>query len=183
METKICSKCNTLKDILSFSLETRHDGRKYYRNTCKQCRYASENKEKRKLRNKRFSDKRRKTEEYKLWRKNYEYHRYHSDTNFRLAYILRRRLKVALKNNAKKGKTLDYLGCSIEELKNYLEKKFTKDMTWENQGKVWHIDHIKPLAIFNLSNENELKEACHFTNLQPLLAIDNIKKGSNYEYK
>ena len=76
------------------------------------------------------------------------------------------------------------LGCSIEELKLYLEKQFQIGMTWENWNNTgWHIDHIKPLSKFNLTDINQIKEACHYTNLQPLWAKDNILKGnkeSNY---
>ena len=48
-------------------------------------------------------------------------------------------------------------------------------MSWENQGK-WHIDHIIPLS--SAANEEELYKLCHFTNLQPMWATDNIRKGS-----
>lgn len=54
-------------------------------------------------------------------------------------------------------------------------------MTWENHGKVWHIDHIKPLAI--AEREEDLYELCHYTNLQPLLVAENLKKSSIYEGK
>ena len=52
-------------------------------------------------------------------------------------------------------------------------------MSWNNYGK-WHLDHIKPLSSFNLQNIDELKQACHYSNLQPLWAEDNFKKGSSY---
>jgi hypothetical protein len=51
-------------------------------------------------------------------------------------------------------------------------------MTWENYGrKGWHIDHKKPISCFDLNDQEQLKEACHYTNLQPMWAIENIKKG------
>jgi hypothetical protein len=69
------------------------------------------------------------------------------------------------------------LGCSIDELKTYLESKFELDMSWDNYGrKGWHIDHIVPLCKFDLSNKVELERACHYTNLQPLWANDNLAK-------
>ena len=73
------------------------------------------------------------------------------------------------------NRTFDLVGCSPQELKIYLEQKFINDMSWENQGK-WHIDHIIPLS--SAKTEEELYKLCHFTNLQPMWANDNIKKGS-----
>jgi hypothetical protein len=74
------------------------------------------------------------------------------------------------------------LGCTIEELWKHLEKKFKPGMTKENHGK-WHVDHIIPCAIFDLSKPEEQIKCFHYTNLQPLWAIDNIRKGKIYEYK
>jgi transcription termination factor Rho len=62
----------------------------------------------------------------------------------------------------------------------YLESKFEHGMSWDNYGE-WHIDHIVPISIFNLENPEELQKACHYTNLQPLWAEDNLRKGSYYE--
>jgi hypothetical protein len=98
------------------------------------------------------------------------------DLNFRLAGALRSRLWSAIRNNSRKGSAVRDLGCSIPELRVYLESKFTAGMTWENYGE-WHIDHIKPLISFNLIDYAQLAEACHYTNLQPLWAKDNMAKG------
>ena len=76
---------------------------------------------------------------------------------------------------SKKSKTYEYLGCTFKEFKLHLEKQFTEGMNWENQGK-WHIDHIIPLS--SGKTEEEIYKLCHYTNLQPLWAEDNIKKGS-----
>jgi hypothetical protein len=92
-----------------------------------------------------------------------------------LKHILRSRLRQALKNSSKKGSAVNNLGCSIENFKLYLESKFQSGMSWSNYGK-WHIDHIKPLSSFNLVNKRDLKLCCHYTNLQPLWAEDNMKK-------
>lgn len=95
-----------------------------------------------------------------------------TDLNFKLRGLLRNRVGSALKS----GSAVKDLGCSIEELKSYLESKFQPGMTWENHGK-WHIDHIKPLCKFDLTNREQFIQACHFSNLQPLWAVDNIRKG------
>lgn len=71
------------------------------------------------------------------------------------------------------------LGCTPKEFRAYIESLFTPGMTWENYGK-WHIDHKKPLSKFDLIKKEEREKANHYTNLQPLWAIDNIKKGNKY---
>jgi hypothetical protein len=97
---------------------------------------------------------------------------------YRLGMRLRNRLRSALKTGQKVGSAVRDLGCSTPELKLYLESKFQPGMTWDNYGQ-WHIDHIKPLAKFDLTDRKQLLQACHYTNLQPLWAGDNLRKGDN----
>ncbi len=102
-----------------------------------------------------------------------------NDVQFKLECVLRKRLSDAVRNNRKNGSAVKDLGCNIEQLKKYLESKFQSGMSWDNYGlHGWHIDHIKPLSIFNLEDRNQLLEACHYTNLQPLWAKDNLIKGN-----
>lgn len=101
-------------------------------------------------------------------------------TEYKLIHSLRNRLRIALFNNEKSGSAIEDLGCSIKELKCYLESKFKNGMTWQNYGhKGWHIDHIIPLKKFQLKIRVELLKACHYTNLQPLWAKDNLTKGAS----
>lgn len=98
---------------------------------------------------------------------------------YKLKHRLRCRLWQALKNNHKIGSAVKDLGCSIEYLKEYLELQFEDGMSWNNYGRNgWEIDHIQPLSVFDLTNPEELKKACHYTNLQPLWKIDNIIKSN-----
>lgn len=111
-------------------------------------------------------------------KRQYVRNKYRTDLNFRLADNLRSRLNTAIKST-KAGSAVNNLGCSIEELKIYLESLFQPDMTWDNYGKNgWHIDHIKPLSKFDLSDIEQLKEGCNYINLQPLWAKDNLKKSN-----
>lgn len=71
------------------------------------------------------------------------------------------------------------LGCGIAKLKAHLAKNFEPGMTWDNWGD-WHIDHIKPLTAFNLNDNEELEKACHYSNLQPLWARDNLRKSDQW---
>lgn len=79
----------------------------------------------------------------------------------------------------KSGSAIRDLGCSMEELKVYLESKFQPGMSWDNYSFTgWHIDHIIPLSSFDLTDPEQFKQACHYTNLQPLWAEDNFKKSN-----
>jgi len=113
------------------------------------------------------------------------------DPVVKLRYLLRRRMSTAL-HQAMLVKTessaniVNYIGCSIAELRAYLEAQFKPGMTWGNHGvHGWHIDHIFPLCRFNLTNENDMKKAWHYTNLRPLWAKENLrkhdKKPKNYQ--
>lgn len=104
--------------------------------------------------------------------------KYKSDSTYRLQVILRTRFKRALKNNSKKESVLKLIGCSIDELKMYLEKQFKTGMSWENYGiYTWHIDHIIPCFKFDLSKLKEREKCFHYTNLRPLWAKENLTRG------
>jgi hypothetical protein len=105
---------------------------------------------------------------------------------------IKRTLLSNLRFKSKNGKphtskfALKFLGLSIDDFCIYLESKFESWMTWDNYGKydkdksTWHIDHIRPLCSFDSIDEEQLKIACHYTNLQPLLARENLSKGGKY---
>ena len=156
---KFCHMCNTQKEINEFT------------KTGKQCKPCVV------IKNKNYQSKNRKTINATAYK--YNKARIKIDVNYKLSKLLRARLYNAVKRNYKSGSAIRDLGCSINELKIYLEQRFQDGMTWENHGK-WHIDHIKPLSKFDLTNEDELKKAVHYTNLQPLWAADNYKKNDTY---
>ena len=107
----------------------------------------------------------------------YRQKRLQTDINFKLLCNLRSRIHIALKRNSKSRHTEQLIGCSIEFLKQYFEKQFQLGMTWENYGE-WHIDHIRPCSSFDLSKPEEQCKCFHYTNLQPLWAIENILKSN-----
>lgn len=100
-----------------------------------------------------------------------------NNANNKIAHSLRTRLRLLVT----RGSAVKNLGCSVPELIKHLESKFQDGMSWQNYGK-WHIDHIRPLSSFNLSDPNELAIACNYQNLQPLWAVDNIRKNAKWEY-
>lgn len=108
-------------------------------------------------------------------------HRYRTDVHFRLGMILRGRLLNAIKRQ-QATKTFQshvrLLGCTIDQARKHIESQFEPWMTWENHGfRSWHIDHIKPLSAFDLTDPEQVAEACHYTNLQPLDWQENLSKG------
>lgn len=107
---------------------------------------------------------------------------YKNDENFKIRVLLRGRILDALKvQSAKKSnKTLELIGCSVNELWEHLEGQFTDGMTRQNQGE-WHIDHIKPCSAFDLTDPKQQKECFNYKNLQPLWAQDNLKKSDKWE--
>ena len=72
--------------------------------------------------------------------------------------------------------SIEYLGCSAVYFREYIQKKMTPDMNWDNI----HYDHIKPISKFDLNNADELLECCHYSNFQPLLETDNLEKSNKW---
>src|SRR5208282_207774 len=94
----------------------------------------------------------------------------------RLRVALRTRLNNAIKRNTKSGSAVRDLGCSIEFFISYIENKFVKGMSWNNWGKVWQLDHIKPLCDFDLEDREDCLIVLHCTNFQPLSIEDHKNK-------
>ncbi len=183
METKVCKDCGEEKCKSLFF--------KKHAN-CKSChllkkkKWREENPEEYKKQTKKYyeSTKKEQSIKKKVWIQNnrekynsYWTNRKSEDPEFRLLSGMRSTLSSYLKkrNITKKNKTFELVGCAPEFLKEHLEKQFKEGMNWENRNK-WHIDHIIPLS--SAKTEEELYKLCHYTNLQPLWAEDNIKKSN-----
>jgi hypothetical protein len=193
MKTKFCTNCKTEKIIKEFTKnKSRKDGLNGF---CKLCNkiYRENNKEKRKIyyqKNKEYLSKQKKhyynlnQKRWKIYREKYKQRvnkylkqRRDNDLNFRLETIYRNRINTALRQNSKKSRTLELLGCSIEQLREHLEKQFKSGMNWDNYGRGgWHIDHIRPCSSFDLSQKEEQAKCFNYTNLQPLWAKENLEK-------
>lgn len=113
--------------------------------------------------------------------KAYAIKRLKTDLNYKLRSLLRRRILNALNGMIKHGRTMELLGCSIEEFKKYIELHWLPGMAWENHGlHGWHIDHIVPCSAFNLTDPVEQKQCFHYTNLQPLWGKSNWSKHDKW---
>jgi hypothetical protein len=92
----------------------------------------------------------------------------------------RRRLWHAVKGYYKKERFIDLLGCTSNHLVAHIQEHFVSGMSWDNYGSMWHIDHIRPCASFDLSDPEQQRACFHYTNLQPLWAKENIAKGRKW---
>ena len=112
------------------------------------------------------------------YHRQYQHEREKVDIQYKLKRRLRSRLSKLVKGN-KPYSSVDALGCSIVEFRKHLESLWTDGMSWDNYGK-WHIDHKIPCFAFNLTKVDDVKKCFHFSNMQPLWASDNLKKGIKY---
>ena len=153
--------------------------------------YYLKNKEKIKKQTKKYNldNKEKVKKQKKKWRLNnmekirkYKRNIFQNNINYRLSQIIRIRILQALKGKSKSKNTIKLLGCTIEKLWNHLEKKFKPGMTRYNHG-LWHVDHIRPCASFDLKKPKQQSICFHYTNLQPLWAKDNIIKGAKLNYE
>lgn len=112
------------------------------------------------------------------WCNTYRRNRRKNDLSYKIAGNLRKRLSFLVRHYAfkKSSQTLDLLGCTIPEFLIYLQGLFSPGMSFDNYGE-WHIDHKKPCASFDLTIVEEQSKCFHYTNLQPLWAIDNLVKN------
>ena len=177
---KICTRCKTEKSLEDFYSDKKaKDG---HTHDCKNCRntanrgWYADNLERAKNSAKLRDEKRRAKPEAKIKKIAYINNRRKTDMNFRLRHNLRERVRQAVAKSYKSSSTMDLLGCSTAVLREHLANNFQDGMTWENYG-LWHIDHILPCASFDLTKEAEQKKCFNFSNLQPLWAEDNLKKG------
>jgi hypothetical protein len=124
-------------------------------------------------------------EHVKKYNRRYCKERRSVDEKFKLKTNLRTRIRQALKNNQKSESLKILMGCSVQDLKTHLESLWLEGMSWENYGSIngerhagWHVDHIIPCSSFDLSSPEEQRKCFHYSNLQPLWGIDNIKKSN-----
>jgi hypothetical protein len=127
----------------------------------------------------------RNAESIRAYRRQWQANRMSVDLSFRFRSNLASLINTSIRKQfgAKAHKTTALIGCTVDELRQHLEAQFTDGMTWDNYGRTgWHIDHIRPCASFDLSDPEQQRECFHYSNLQPLWAVDNIRKGSRRDW-
>jgi hypothetical protein len=105
--------------------------------------------------------------------------RYNTNPQFKAMSNYRSMLNNMLKGSGVKN-SLNLTGLDIVDLKRHIESLFSEGMSWDNR-KEWHIDHIKPVKLFDLTDPEQVKQCYHYTNLRPMWASDNKSKSAQIE--
>jgi hypothetical protein len=136
--------------------------------------YNLKNREKLNLKLKKWKEKNREKNLEKVNKNKKE--KYDNNLEYKLKHLLRSRINKILKFKRNKS-SVEVLGCTIDDFIKYIGSKFLEGMSWDNYGYYgWHIDHIIPLS--SGKTEEEILKLCHYTNLQPLWAKQNLKKSN-----
>lgn len=191
-KTKICSKCNKELPTTLKYFHKEKKGKYGLRSICKECRkkeYIDNIEDRKKYRKKQYEKNRSKyIEEAIKWRKENKIRvnerrkeRRKKNPHLRIKSTMSKNIWRSLKKmgTSKRGYTWERIvDYTVKDLMNHLEEQFQEGMTWDNYGE-WHIDHICPQSIFYFTSyeDEEFKKCWSLENLQPLWAIDNLKKG------
>jgi hypothetical protein len=197
---KQCVKCKKIKLLKEFYKDSRTKDGLYC--SCKKCtnkrskKYRRNNLEKFREYQKKW--RKNNPEKHKKWRKDNpekqkEYRKKEYIKSFKMfSFRINGSISSSMRRSLKGGKSgrhwEDLVGYTLEDLMQHLEAQFEDWMTWDNHGKYekgkkkWQIDHIKPKSLFNFETpeDPEFKECWALENLQPLEAMENIKKGNKF---
>ncbi len=194
METKVCTKCNTEKDVTEF-----YSGRR----RCKLCynkhkkKSTPEQREEynRRRKEKYYENHEEELEKSKLWKKRnpekvveyrrgymsgYEKKRMENDPLYNVSRTVRNLIKCSIyhKGFTKNSRTFEILGCSYEDFKLHIESHWEDWMNWDNYGLYngkencgWEYDHIIPVS--SAKCEEDIYKLNHYSNIQPLCSYVN----------
>ena len=113
-------------------------------------------------------------EKMKKYMNEYIKTKYKENLNYRIKTILNKRIRDCIR---KDKSTLEILACDIVSFKEWLQSQFDEHMSWENMGKYWVLDHVKPCASFNFDLPEQVEECFHWENIRPMEARANMSKG------
>lgn len=121
----------------------------------------------------------RRTDEYRESKQRRFRDRYRTDPAFRKILLIRSTIVQALRRTENSEVIVEIVGCTLPNLRDHIARQFKPGMTWANWGE-WEIDHRRPVCSFDPSDDEQMKECFHFTNLQPLWKHENMAKGSKW---
>jgi hypothetical protein len=197
---KACCTCKEWRPLTGYGKLTSHwDG---LRNDCNEClrayrasegrktqmteynkQYWVQTKEEQTARNKqwRVDNRERYNAQQRVYMRSWEKKQRETNPAFKITKNMRCRLYHAVKAQGadKSARTFELVGCTSEELMAHLEAQFIEGMSWDNYGE-WHVDHIKPCAVFDMLFADQQEACFHYTNLQPLWGPDNMSKGATW---
>lgn len=185
---KSCSKCKIVKVINHQNFATYvQKGIPKVRPECRECSkamcraYKAGNKGKISSYNKTY--KAAHQDDTRTYNRGYFQKRRDTDPEYRVMSSHKSRVSMLIKQENKATKTMKLLECSHKKFIRWLEFQLVKCPQWTfaNYGSVWHLDHIKPCASFNLLDHNEQKQCFHWSNYRPLDKIENIQKGDKID--
>lgn len=178
--TMCCTKCGQTKPMDSYNIR-KNRGQPYRQ--CRDCmaarRWYVKNPERQKELNKSWQE--RNPERIRaIWREMVDRRR--KDPAYRLHGRVSNQIWCALRGRKNFRGAPELVGYSMDELRAHLERQFTKGMGWHNMP-MWHIDHIIPLSSFEISGPDDptIRQAWALSNLRPLWAEDNQRKGASRE--
>ncbi len=187
---KVCQKdiSNKRKDAIYCSRSCKgrdkEKNNKYYECNKEKILFDIKVKYKDKIEEYRIKNKYRIQEYAKIYNESYDFSLYNKNRRKDPLYKLKQNTRNLIKNaflrkfTKKSKKTTEILGCDFNFFSIYISSLFTNEMTWENYGLLWEIDHIIPISL--AKSEIQVIELNHYTNLRPLLKIENRKKGKKY---
>lgn len=166
---KCCSRCAVVKPIAEFSKNASDPSG--HSTTCKPCSVIA-------AREWRINN----PERFKASTSARNSIRWRTDVQYRLTTYLRSRLTILLRGKKSAG-TEALTGCTFQELRHHIETQWKPGMSWANWGRdnaCWQIDHKRPVASFDLTDPAQQRECFHYSNLEPLWAVDNRRKSDSY---
>jgi hypothetical protein len=168
-QTKQCSVCSEIKQLDEFHIAKTKG---HIRAMCKMCSSQK--------RKEYYQNHREKTIEQT---NNYKVEKMKRDPVFKLERMLRCRIYMALTSQTQKkqNRTWQYINCSSQFFKNWMEFQLYDGMTLDNYGAFWHVDHVKPCSSFDLSIPEQIEECFSWKNLRPYRADKNIQKSASIQ--
>ena len=173
--TKVCNKCGVGKELIHFY--KRSEMKDGFRSECKQCykiisiknyKYEKVPAEKRYVAKYDAKEYYKKNKDKILEQGKINKRRYRENPTHKVQDNISRSIRKKIKN----------FHPDVSRIKEHLENQFTNELTWDNYGTIWHVEHIVPQSLYDFSNKEDINRCWNERNLRPLKAIDNLRKNN-----